>query len=151
MGVAARPLADRFWEKVSVGPAEECWEWTGSTSDTGYGNISTGLAKPRMRSAHRVAWELRNGPIRDGLWVLHRCDNRPCVNPAHLFLGTDTDNNRDMARKGRVDHQLTPQQVREIRRLWPGSLTMAELGHEFGVSKSAVWSVIHGRTWAWLA
>lgn len=90
------PLADRFWVKVEK--TADCWLWCGAPGGEGYGCIR--IAGHAVR-AHRVAWELTNGPIPDGLWVLHRCDNRKCVNPAHLFLGTQSDNMRDMHNKGR--------------------------------------------------
>lgn len=97
------PLTERFWRKVdkSAGP-EGCWPWTGSRHGFGYGFVSAG---GKRRGAHRVSWELANGPIPDGLSVCHRCDNPPCVNPAHLFLGTVGDNTRDMMAKGRAIHQ----------------------------------------------
>lgn len=92
-------LAERFWLQVEKIPEHSCWEWTGSirTRD-GYGGIKF---QQRSLLAHRVAWELHNGPILNGLCVLHRCDNPTCVRPDHLFLGTLQDNAVDMQRKGR--------------------------------------------------
>lgn len=94
-----RPVEGRFWPRLdqSGGP-EACWPWTGSRTRTGYGKCSV---DGRHVAAHRLAWQLTNGPIPDGLHVLHRCDNPPCCNPGHLFLGTHTDNVRDMLAKGR--------------------------------------------------
>lgn len=96
-------LADRFWSRVQKG--EGCWLWGGSLKTNGYGQLNGpsqgGGRDGKNLLAHRVAWELVNGPIPDGLWVLHRCDNPPCVNPAHLFLGTVRDNVIDMWTKGR--------------------------------------------------
>lgn len=91
-----RPLSERFWERVDK--SGECWVYTGYTNPKGYGVV--GLESGN-KFAHRVAWELTNGLIPDGLWVLHRCDNPPCVRPEHLWLGDNTDNQRDSVRKGR--------------------------------------------------
>lgn len=90
------PIADRFWPKVQK--TDVCWLWIGATS-AGYGRIGRGRAKD-----HEVSWELHNGPVPHGLWVLHKCDNPPCVRPDHLFLGTQSDNMKDAEAKGRLKH-----------------------------------------------
>jgi hypothetical protein len=94
-------LAERFWAKVQRGTG--CWEWTGAVLNRAwpYGVIQRGQRGEGTIVASRLSWELANGPISDGLWVLHRCDNPRCVRPSHLFLGTDSDNKRDMIAKGR--------------------------------------------------
>jgi hypothetical protein len=100
---------DRFWSKVdqSGGP-DACWIWTGWRSSKGYGRSrSVG----RWLFAHRVSWELANGPIPSGLLVCHHCDNPPCVNPAHLFVGTNSDNMRDCISKGRNGACTHPERV----------------------------------------
>lgn len=106
-----RPLAERFWEKVRKG--EGCWEWTAATVQ-GYGVIQMGRGLGTKR-AHILSYELSIGPV-NGRWVLHKCDNPPCVRPDHLFLGDVGDNNRDMMAKGRS---------------WQQKKTRCPHGHEY--------------------
>jgi hypothetical protein len=87
----------RFWQSVDRRGPTECWPWQGCTSG-GYGWFRFG----KIRRAHVASWVFHNGPITDGRFVLHRCDNPPCVNPAHLFLGTHRENMDDALRKGRL-------------------------------------------------
>lgn len=104
---ARSPLPDRFWAKVNKdGPIHptlgtECWIWTGCKTRFGHGQIGRGGRGTGLIPSHRVSWEMHNAPVPDGLWVLHHCDNPPCVRPDHLFLGTHQDNMHDMVRKGR--------------------------------------------------
>jgi hypothetical protein len=95
-GVASE--AERFWSKVKRGKSGECWPWVRATNEKGYG---CAWFKEKLHKAHRVAWMLGGKTIPAGLCLLHRCDNPPCCNPAHLFLGTKGDNHRDMTGKGR--------------------------------------------------
>lgn len=90
------PAEVRFWKHVAK--TEGCWEWTGSTSKKGYGKLNIGGV---TKAAHRFSYEIANGPIPEKLFVLHRCDNPPCVRPDHLFTGTNEDNVKDMMKKGR--------------------------------------------------
>jgi hypothetical protein len=92
-------LARRFWAKVYK--TEGCWFWIAGKNQHGYGKISR-TRKAGPERAHRISWELNYGPIPDGLCVLHKCDNPPCVRPEHLFLGTKRDNHDDMVKKGRM-------------------------------------------------
>lgn len=158
-----RPLAERFWEKVTKSDdLNGCWLWTGYRNRTGYGTIGPGGQHRSDVLATNVSWELHNGPIPDGLNVLHNCpggDNPACVNPAHLWLGTHADNMADMVAKGRASHVvrvrgsshpralLTEEQVREIRRRYKGHNNPPQrvLAAEFGVDQTTISSVLHGR------
>ncbi|MER6171321.1 HNH endonuclease [Streptosporangium sp. NPDC001681] len=110
-----------------------------------------------MRLVHRVAWELANGPIPDGMKVCHRCDNPPCCNPAHLFLGTIADNNADRDQKGRQvslqgeEHgsaKLTADQVDAIRELASADVPQELIARAVGIHKSHVSLISRGKTWA---
>jgi hypothetical protein len=96
---AKRSVRERFRDKWLPRPRTRCWIWIGGSDEKGYGRIGTVGRKTSL--ATRVSWELHNGPITEGLWVLHRCDNPRCVNPEHLFLGNHQDNMDDQVRKGR--------------------------------------------------
>lgn len=159
-----RVLADperRFWPHVRKG--EGCWEWSGFLSANGYGKSG------RRQYAHRLSWELANGPIPDGLYVCHRCDNPSCVRPDHLFVGTAADNAADMGAKGRsafARHpeivrrgeqvntaRLTEANVREIiqRLRQPGRPTLRQLAAEYGVAFCAIQGIYSGRAWKHVA
>lgn len=146
----ARPLRERFYALGWTVTPSGCWEWEASRNTHGYGQISAGRQDAAGRNvpllAPRVSWELHRGAIPDGLLVCHRCDNPPCVNPDHLFLGTKADNNADMAAKCRTlngerrpQSKLTDSQVVEIRsRFAAGGITQAALAAEYGVSQSNI-------------
>ncbi|MGW2739165.1 hypothetical protein ACWC4D_33820 [Streptomyces sp. NPDC001288] len=147
----------RFMRKVVVAPAG-CWEWSGVRTERGYGRVRIGK---REFGAHRVALVIATGrSLLDGEYACHRCDNPPCVNPAHLFHGDALSNMQDMAQKGRhvsVAHQgqangqakLTEPDVRWIRsNTHIGTKDAAE---QFGVSTSLIRQVRSGEAWGWVA
>ena len=149
----------RFWAKVTKGWPDGCWLWSGSISH-GYGSFKV----EKTERAHRVSWELHNGPIPDGLWVLHKCDEPSCVNPQHLFLGTHAENMTDAAAKGRMPGRphirgvrssrraiLSEQDVHAIRRELAIGQNRASIARRFGVSWSQVTNIYLGRSWGWLA
>lgn len=147
--------AERLWARVTKanGP-DGCWEVQGWATHSGHVHISAGKGKPVFR-AHRLAWELLNGPIPDGLSVLHRCDNARCVRPDHLFLGTQRDNVIDAVHKGRHssfgNQKLNADQVREIRALWAtGKYTQKAIGQRFGLKRNSISSIVNRKSWAHL-
>ena len=146
-------IHDRFWSKVDK--SEDCWLWTAATDPNGYGRVRYNRENNK---AHRVAWILTNGKIPIGLCVLHDCDNPPCVNPDHLYVGTMADNCRDRDEKGRgvappvhsgeTHHfaKLTNEQIAEIRELHvTGEYTFTVLGQMYGVSLQSISNYINGR------
>lgn len=92
------PLPDRFWVRVAKADGDGCWLWTGNKMSFGYGRL---MVNRKMIGAHRYSYELAHGPIADGVVIRHSCDNPPCVNPAHLIAGTQSDNVHDMLERGR--------------------------------------------------
>jgi len=135
--------------------ASGCWEFNGGKNARGYGQMAvgdyvSGVSTPRL--APRVAYEAWVGPIPDGVFICHKCDNPPCVNPAHLFLGTSLVNVRDMVAKGRnphgerhAGHTLSDANIAELRaRYAAGGVSQRVLGHEYGVSQQLVSRWVRG-------
>ena len=143
---------EKYWAKVEIGKIDECWEWTGSKTPDGYGNMWDGR---RSSTAHRFAWEIKNGSIPYGMFVCHTCDNPSCQNPAHLFLGTPADNMTDMVAKGRSlkgstngQSKLSSDDVREIRRIYAtGKVTQDAIAKIFGVAQSNIHNIIYRKKW----
>lgn len=151
----ARSLPDRFWSRVEIRGEAECWPWLAARTTAGYGNLWTGRT---TAYAHRFAWELHHRqPIPAGMFVCHVCDNPPCVNPGHLFLGTNADNNRDMQAKGRASggtrgeqqHHaiLTEAAVRDIRARIAAGERNAAIARRYGVDRSTISAVRTGKNW----
>lgn len=153
-------VSTRFWAKVDrdgpvpghrpeLGP---CWVWTAGKFRKGYGQFQL---NGRPHHASRVALEIASGPIPVGKCALHRCDNPPCVNPAHLWLGTHTDNMRDAAEKRRLvtgerhhNARLTASHAVAIRSAHRAGCSLRMLSFQFGVGTTAISDVVHHRTWA---
>jgi hypothetical protein len=139
---------ERFHAGYIPEPTSGCWLWLGRPQSTGYGQLHV---SGKRTLAHRYSWELEIGPIPDGMYVLHRCDNRLCVNPDHLFVGTHQDNMDDMVRKGRCptgeDHwnaKLTRKDVTAIRK---STKSQRALAREYGVGQKNISHIITERTW----
>ena len=133
-----------------------CWEWRLCRDKDGYGKTQV---FGKYYRAHRVSWELNYGEIPQGLFVCHRCDNPSCVNPEHLFLGTNSENIKDSFAKGRSNQQgtnngssvLTEAQVREIRTRYENeSISQRNLARQYGITQASVSSIITRHNWGWL-
>lgn len=143
----SKSRADRFWRGVVRGAPDECWPWKDTLNHRGYGVF--GRLGKQWR-AHRVSYELHVGPIPEGMAICHRCDNRLCVNPKHLFVGSHADNVKDMVAKGRQrgaprglkngNGKLSLEQVAAIRR---SPLHHAVLGSMYGISRGHAYRIKH--------
>ena len=134
-----------------------CWLWTRSTAK-GYGTIRIGGNERKMVRVHRVSYEHFVGPIPNGLFVCHKCDVRHCVNPDHLFVGTNSDNVQDCVKKGRLitpnlrgeahgSAKLTEDDIRAIRILAQSDKTQKSIAIHFGVSRGLIWHILNGKRW----
>lgn len=153
---------ERFYSKVDFCPGSGCLFWTAGRYNTGYGQF---CVNKFGRGAHRVAWEIANGPIPEGMFVCHRCDNPACVRPAHLFLGAPADNSADMRRKGRQARGsrfagrpvlrgeahgravLCEDSVRRIRAMHSAGATKQSLADRFGVHRAQIRRVVTFKSW----
>lgn len=149
---------ERFWSKVnkngSIHPYDaslgRCWEWMASRSKKGYGHF---CLSGKCWQSHRLSWYIAFNNIPDKIMVLHSCDNRCCVNPDHLSLGTNDDNMKDMVKKGRqgirvVHRKLTYEQAEEIRQRYEAEgVYQFELAFEYGVCQRTINNIIHRRVW----
>ena len=150
---------ERFLLRVSPEPNSGCWLWDGAWRSDGYG-ASTSPGFKGTKQAHIVSWLLFRGPIPNGLFVLHRCDIRPCVNPAHLFLGTAKDNHDDCKNKDRdvppplkrgESHgsaKLTECLVRHLRDERAAGVAFRELARRHGLDRRTITQAINRETWA---
>jgi hypothetical protein len=156
-------IADSFDKHWLLDPNTGCWNWQRGTNGVGYGKIylsgnhKAGNLKETL--AHRFSYERVNGPIPDGMFVCHHCDNRKCVNPAHLFAAPQRENVRDMLTKGRaryISHprerngraKLSEAQIKEIRLAFQqGGITKRDLARQFGVHDSHIGRIVRGELW----
>lgn len=159
-----KSLAERLWSRVAItANPDKCWEWQAGLNRGGYGRIRR-TNRGKQVGTHRIAYELIYGEIPNGLWVLHKCDNPKCCNPAHLFLGTAAHNSADRNIKGRQSrgekhainrrgekngqHKLTAEKVRYIReRYSQGIANSRELAEEMGVTQSTIVGILNRRSW----
>jgi hypothetical protein len=142
---------DYIYARSMPVPESGCWLWLPSWEQDGYGRLK---ASQQVWLAHRASWFAFNGPIPDGMDVLHRCDVRACVNPAHLFLGTNLDNVRDRMAKGRscrgsrrANAKLTEDAIPGIRAAVAEGMSVAGVARDLGVDRSVVSRICSGRVW----
>jgi len=150
-------LEERFWSFVDVQSKNDCWEWKRGKTTAGYGEFCPGKKSglPTTVYAHRFAWSTDHGAIPKGLYICHRCDNPSCCNPGHLFLGTPTDNCRDMIDKRRNAYGerassslLTNRQVLDIRnRYAAGGVYQRDLAAEYKVNRVTITDITRGKQW----
>jgi hypothetical protein len=144
--------ADNFMSRVSPEPTSGCWLWTAGASSGGYGSVKV---DGKLTGAHRASWGLFVGKIPSGVMVCHKCDNPACVNPSHLFLGTASDNAKDMWNKGRAaangpSRLLDRKTIASIREMAANGEPKAKIAAAFGVNRKTVYNIEHGKTWGYV-
>lgn len=124
---------------------DACWLWKGSVDSPGYGQV---WSDGKYHAAHRLAYQFHVGPIPEGRYVCHKCDNRQCVNPSHLYLGTHHENIHEAAFKGRLHRKLQPAQVSLLKKVAAGQrVTQREWADAFGVTQGTISRVLSGAAW----
>ncbi len=153
-GGAAEPrsLAERLAARVVPDPVTGCHNFRGcKVGPMGYGQLTRGDGSRKRINAHCAAWEVAYGPIPDGQKVCHRCDNPRCVNPTHLFLGTQAENIHDSIQKGRYNvfgrQKLNAEQVQQIRALSAQGMRNIDIAPLFGIARNTVSGILHGSSW----
>lgn len=154
------PFSERLFSKISRSTSDQCWPWNGCRNKKGYGMIALPGKGNGVLLTHRAAWMVTNGDIPKGILVCHHCDNPPCCNPSHLFLGTNSQNQQDSIRKGRRPIQyygpkgekhfaskLTDQIVRDARRRNECGESGMKLANEYGVCFQTIYYAISRKTW----
>lgn len=150
-------ITHRHPDKIRKDTRTKCWVWTGCLC-RGYGRVQETRGSKKLILAHRLSWQMSRGPIPKGLLVLHKCDNPPCVNPKHLFVGTAGDNMLDCWSKGRKNndcHRGSRNPVAKydadfIRKIRNSKGSLSQISREFGINKSYVGQIRQRIRWAWL-
>jgi hypothetical protein len=150
--LSLQALADMYWDRVERGRG--CWLWGGGRGGNGYGILRRAEKSGFSPQAHRLSWIFANGAIPQGKYVLHTCDTPLCVNPSHLFLGSQRDNALDMVKKGRGRHKtaykLSVAKVKQIRHLYAKGTRQMDLATRFNVSQPMISLVVRRQEYAWV-
>lgn len=149
-------IKSRFWQQVQK--SNDCWIWMGAKCSYGYGNFRIMINRTRhVEKAHRASYMLSNNTeIPQGMCICHKCDNRPCVNPDHLFLGSYADNSADMVKKGRSARGqkigicvLTEEKVKQIIAM-KSQYSTTQIAKMFGVSRGCIWNIFRKNSWRYI-